>query len=176
MRAIHRVVMMFAVLFTLYMGVTGTIIQAIDLTAILKHAPATDPNILSIREGISGPNNFQVIAPADYTAANLPSSLDLAAAIARVDRAARAIAPGKPLKYLELRMADGKPVGQVLAQGHVLRFDAASGAALASPPPAVQTDMPGGPRSPHDHPTISPSCRDWATRVPVESQMSKSSS
>jgi len=150
MRTIHRITMMFAVLFTLYMGVTGTIIQAIDLGAILKHAPATDPNILSIREGISGPNNFQVIAPADYTAATLPPGFNVADGFATVIKAARNAVSGAVLDYIELRVADRKPVGQVLANGQVLRFDAATGAALPPPAPAVATDMPGGPRSPHD--------------------------
>jgi len=150
MRTFHRITMMFAVLFTLYLGITGAIIQSIDLGAILKHAPATDPNVLSIREGISGPNNFQVIAPADYTAPALPASFDLGRGLAQTLKSARSALGPAVLDYIELRMAAGQPIGQVLANGKTLRFDATTGAALPSPPPAVPTDLPGGPRSRHD--------------------------
>ena len=51
MRTIHRITMMFAVLFALYLGATGSLIQAVDLKTLLSHAPATDLNQQSIREG-----------------------------------------------------------------------------------------------------------------------------
>lgn len=150
MRTIHRVTMLFVALFVLYVGATGSLLQAIDLHALITHAPATDPNMLSIREGITGPPGFPVIAAADYGAPALPASLNLDASLATVLKAARSSLGGAPLDYLELRMANGAPVGQVQSQNRLLRFDAATGAALPAPQPQRGRGGPGGPRSPHD--------------------------
>jgi len=62
--------------FTLYIGVTGLIIQSIDLRAIASHAAATDPEMMAIQESIDGSGNYEVIAPADYAAAALPANFD----------------------------------------------------------------------------------------------------
>jgi uncharacterized iron-regulated membrane protein len=147
MRTFHRIAMTFVVPFALYMGITGSLMQSIDLRAILGHAPASDPNMQSIREGIYGPPNFQVIAPVDYGADPLPVAFSLADGLATVIRAARSEVGDAPFDYVELRMANGKPLGQVLTRARVLRFDATSGAALGAPPTqaaSIQT------RSQHD--------------------------
>ena len=56
-RPIHRILGTIILLFTLYFAVTGTVIQFVDLRAILRHAPATDPEMVDIREGLNGPRN-----------------------------------------------------------------------------------------------------------------------
>jgi uncharacterized iron-regulated membrane protein len=133
----------FAAIFMLYMGITGSAIQTIDLRTLLSRAPATDPNIQSIHEGVSGPANFQVIADADYAAPPLPPSLDLSAALNRVLTSLRTVAPAAPLAFLEFRMEHGVPIGQVKSEGRLLRFDAVSGTAL-SESELIATPTPTG--------------------------------
>ena len=65
MRKVHRFLAVFAMFFGLYVGTTGTLIQLIDLKTLLSHAPASDPNLQSIREGYDGPPNFQVLGEGD---------------------------------------------------------------------------------------------------------------
>jgi len=129
-------------IFALYFAVTGTLVQVIDLKAILSHAPATDPNMMAIRESIDGTSNFSVIAPTDYAAPALPSDLNLEAALGLVLRSARRDIGNTPLSFLELRDAGGRPVGQVMAGKRLLRFDALTGAAL---PVASAARGAGGP-------------------------------
>jgi uncharacterized iron-regulated membrane protein len=133
MRTIHRVMAVFAVVFALYIGATGVVIQTIDLKTLLSHAPATDPNMQAIRDGHDGPPNFRVLVDADYTAAALPPGFDAQAAVTTVLKAARAVTGDQAIRFVELRVADGAPVGQVVSDGQLYRFDAASGAQLGPP-------------------------------------------
>ncbi len=130
LRAVHRIVTATVVFFTLYLGCTGTLIQLIDLRTIFEHKPATDANTRAMREGFDGPDGFQVISTADYTAAPLSKSANPFNMLATVLKSARAAVGSSPLQYLELRVVDGKPVGQIDSGGTVLRFDAVTGAFL----------------------------------------------
>jgi len=132
-RSWHRILGSIIALCLLYFGVTGTIVQGVDLRALLSRAPATDPDIKAIRESIDGTANFSVIEAPDYDAAILPPTLDRQAAMATTLNAARMVAPSGPLKFVELRMIDGKPVGQVMTGDTLLRFDATTGARLTVP-------------------------------------------
>ena len=134
MRSVHRSIMLFAAVFLLYIGATGTIVQMIDLRNIYSNAPASDPDMLAIQDGLNGPANFQVLSPADYTAATLPSSLDATVSIATVTRAARTAVGDLPFDYVELRMAGNEPVGQVLSSGRLLTIGTTSGVILRSAP------------------------------------------
>jgi hypothetical protein len=143
-RPIHRIVGTILLAFTLYFGVTGSILQVIDLRTIASHAAATDPDMMAITESIDGAPNFIVIQPADYAAPALPEGYDFKAALAKVLKSARSsIGIDTPLKYVELRVMDGKPVGLVQVGSHagasggndLIRFDPATGALLTSPPP-----------------------------------------
>jgi hypothetical protein len=127
MRSIHRIITLFVVIFTLYLGVTGTLIQLVDLRSLLTHAPADDVNMEALREGGYGPGAFQVITNPDYTAAVLPSDLNLETSLIKVLSSARSVDSSAPLGYVEMRMIDGKPVGQVKADRQLLRFDAITG-------------------------------------------------
>lgn len=128
--------------FALYFAVTGTLVQLIDLKAILSHAPATDPNMMAIRESLDGASNFAVIGPHDYAAPALPGDLNLGAALGVVLRSARHDIGNAPLSFLELREVAGRPVGQVLVGQRLFRFDAVTGAA---PPVASAARGAGGP-------------------------------
>lgn len=133
-RPIHRIIGTVIMLFTLYIGVTGTIIQTIDLKAIASHAAATDPEMQAIRESIDGTGNFSVIAPTDYAAPALPADYDFNAAVANVIKSARAsIGADAAVKYVELRMANGKPVGYVQSD-KMVTVDPATGSILPNPP------------------------------------------
>ncbi len=59
MRTVHRILTLFVVIVTLYLGVTGTLIQLIDLRTILSNAPADDPNTEAMRESTYGPALFR---------------------------------------------------------------------------------------------------------------------
>lgn len=130
MRTVHRVITLFVVIVTFYLGVTGTLIQLVDLRTILSHAPADNPNMEAIRESTNGPGAFQVIANPDYTAASLPADLNLESALNTTLGAARTVYGDAKLGYVEMRMIDGKPVTQVKADRQLLRFDALTGAAI----------------------------------------------
>ncbi len=167
MRSVHRIITIFVVIFTLYLGVTGTLIQLVDLRTLFTHAPAEDPNMASIREGINGPGSFQVIANADYTGAVLPADLNLETTLDKVLESARAAQGDVPLAYLELRMADGKPVGQVKANNQVLRFDAITGDSLGPVVVPHEPQMPDSQRNTVKHLHRMTAIGDWTLWINV---------
>jgi hypothetical protein len=118
-RPIHRIVATIIMAFTLYIGTTGLMIQSVDLRAIASHAAATDPEMMAIRESLDGTGNFAVIQPTDYAAAALPDGFDFNAAMSTLLKSVRSsTGDSAPLKYLELRVIDGKPIGLVQAGGN----------------------------------------------------------
>lgn len=131
MRTVHRLITLFVVIVTLYLGVTGTLIQLVDLRTILSNAPADDPNTEAMRESTYGPGAFQVISNPDYTADALPADLNLEDALSKVLGSARNVYGEATLGYVEMRMAEGKPVAQIKADRQLLRFDATTGAQVA---------------------------------------------
>jgi hypothetical protein len=140
LRPVHRIVGTVVLLFTLYFSVTGLVIQTIDLHAIASRAAATDPEMMAIRESIDGSGNYAVIEPTDYAAAALPRGYDFNAALSNVLKSARLSAgANRPLKFLELRVIEGKPVGLAQTADRVLRFNPDTGAALPDPPPHPHT-------------------------------------
>ena len=135
MRAVHRILALFIAIFTLYLGVTGSLIQLTDLRTLLTNAPETDPNRKAIREGLDGTSDFQVIDTADYGAPPLPATLDYAAALRRTLSASRTVLQGAPLQFIELRMLDGQPAGLARSAGRLLRFDVRDGALVGEGTP-----------------------------------------
>jgi uncharacterized iron-regulated membrane protein len=137
-RPVHRIIGSIILLFTLYLSVTGSVMQIVDLRALLTHAPATDKEMIQIREGLNGPGNYVVIQPTDYEASPLPANFDLSSALATVLHAARtAKGEAVPFRFIDLRVADGKPIGIVRAGDQNLFVDAATGAVLPNPPRAA---------------------------------------
>ena len=133
MRTVHRLGAVIAVLFGLWVSITGMTVQVMDLGAIYGHAPASDPTMQAIHVGHDGPPNFQVIADEDYAALPLPAGFDFDLALAQILKARHAAIGDAPVSFAELRMAGRKPVGQLLSRGLVYRFDAATGAMLGAP-------------------------------------------
>lgn len=131
MRTVHRIITLFVVLVTIYLSVTGTLIQLVDLRTILAHAPADDPNMEAIRESTYGPGAFQVISNPDYTGDALPGDFNLESSMDLVLGTARNVYGNAALGYVEMRMVDGKPVTQIKADRQLLRFDAVTGEPIA---------------------------------------------
>ena len=144
MRSFHRYLAVIAVFLGLYVAGTGVFLQSIDLKTLITHAPESDPNLKAIREGGDGPPNFQVRVDADSDAEALPANFDFDAALATITRSARGAAGPAPLNFIELRMKDGQPVGQVASDGKLLRFDAVTGAVLVGPADAPKLKLPPG--------------------------------
>jgi uncharacterized iron-regulated membrane protein len=146
MRAVHRVVAVFAVFFAIYLATTGLLTQITDLSALLRNAPATDPTMQAIRVGRDGPPNFQVIRDPDYAAPALPADFDYVEAAGTVVSAAHSLLGDAPLNFVELRVADGRPVGLVASGAETHQFDAATGAEAGTPgkvslPPLEQPSL-----------------------------------
>lgn len=141
-RQFHRILSILVVAVTLYLGVTGSIIEMIDFKSIISHPSPFDANLMAMREDFTGPPNFRVLGTADRLAPALPSDTGLAPMLAATLQGAKATGHDTDLRYVELRMAGGKPVGQIRNGAQDLRFDAASAAALGTTPPVLDEDMP----------------------------------
>jgi hypothetical protein len=154
MRSLHRWTMTLAALLLLYVATTGILIQLTDMSALYAHAPANDPDMQSIREGIMGPPGFALITTADYSAKRLPAGNDLGAMLATVQTAARAAVPTEKFKWVELRMMGETPVGIVLVAGpdpRRLTFNALTGDAIGGAiPESPFAAFSRGPPSTHD--------------------------
>lgn len=151
MRTWHRWTMTVAALFFIYVATTGIIIQLVDMKTLYSHAPATDPNMQSIREGVTGPPGFALIKTSDYSELPLPLDADVQKMLQTVRVAARASEPTDALKWLELRMDGSVPVGIVSfagAQPRQLKINALTGAVIGPVPDAPLFER--GPPSSHD--------------------------
>jgi uncharacterized iron-regulated membrane protein len=131
MRTLHRLLAIIALGVLLWIGCSGSLIQSLDLYALLRHAPETDPTIMSMNEGRYGPRDFEVLSKGDFTAAPLPQDLDYGQSLTTVLQAFHQHSPEAAPRFVELRMVNGEPVGQVRAGKDVQAFDAKSGAAVA---------------------------------------------
>lgn len=127
MRSVHRTLAASVGLFVLYLAVTGTLIQLLDFRTLLSGAPATDPNLRAIRESLDGPPNYQVISDADYSAEALPPALHLEGELIAAIKAARVRDAGAPVRYVEARVLEHRPVTIVRLPGSLLVNDADTG-------------------------------------------------
>jgi uncharacterized iron-regulated membrane protein len=145
----HRAIAVIAALLAIWIIGFGVATQAIDLAAITTHAPATDRNMLMMRQHITGPQNYAVVSVPDYTASPLPASLDMPAALQRAAALGRAAAPGEPLRLVELRNVNGAVAGHVQMGERHMMFDLATGAPMADKllPPARPGEAVYAPRT-----------------------------
>jgi uncharacterized iron-regulated membrane protein len=132
MRTLHRILAIIALGVLLFIGGSGTLIQSLDLYALLTRAPEIDPTMMSINEGRYGPRDFEVLSKRDFTSAPLPQTLDYAKALATVLQAFHDASPEVAPRFVELRMVDDEPIGQVRVGKDVRAFDVQSGAPVAS--------------------------------------------
>lgn len=113
MRAVHRVLSAIACVFLLYVGVTGSWIQVIDLSTILSGKPESDQVMQSINEGRFGNGLYSAVTLGGWDGAALPATVDAPKAVETAMTAFRRAKPGVTPAFVEVRMVDGKPVGQV---------------------------------------------------------------
>jgi hypothetical protein len=166
-RKVHRIGGFLASLLMLWLAITGSMVQLLDFKAILSHAPATDPTELSMAEGMYGPGDFPVIQLSDFSAAALPRGFEINDGIRTVlqavhtqqgqgvsagteqgdSQAARPTSSGQPdpMAWVELRMEDGIPIGQVMMGTKLEAFDATTGERVTPVPPKL---IPQGRRLP----------------------------
>ncbi|HUO21750.1 MAG TPA: PepSY-associated TM helix domain-containing protein [Caulobacteraceae bacterium] len=113
MRTFHRILAIVTVLLMLYLGVTGTAMQLIDMVALATHQPDNAADIASINEGRYGNGSIHVITDGDLVAAPLPAGVDYNQAFAAVLQDLHKAAPGAQPRFVELRQVDGRTIGQV---------------------------------------------------------------
>lgn len=144
----HRFVAFFGIALLFYVMVTGVGIQLSDMRALVTHAPATDPDMLMMRQHITGTPGFAVVAPVDYTTAALPDGFDYAKALRDTALLGRATKPGAPVKFVEVRMLKGKAVGHVQVGQDDMAFDLVHGTRLpqVDVPHNSDSDVPGSAR------------------------------
>ena len=147
LRGWHRIVSIIVVAVTLYLGLTGTLIELIDWRTIVTAPAPTDANLRAMREDFTGPGNYLVEQAEDYTAAKLPTDGRLAGLLGTVVSGARHTVGSAPFRYVELRVVDGRPVGQIKTQDSELRFDATTGAAMGPVPMSPIDERKGPPES-----------------------------
>jgi len=141
-RIVHRIVAIIAALLMLWLSCTGSAIQSIDLGKVLSHADPTDPTMVSIAEGRYGPNGYAVIQLSDFHAAVLPDRLDLSRAMDTVLQASRTgDATAAATSWIELRVVDGTPIGQVMRGERLSAFNAETGAPVT---PVAPQPLPQG--------------------------------
>jgi uncharacterized iron-regulated membrane protein len=167
LRAVHRTITVVVVLFTLYLGCTGTLIQLVDLRSLFEHAPATDPNMQAMREGFDGPGIFKAISIPDYTAASISNNENPSAMLATVLQSTRARVGSAPLMFIELRTVNGTPVGQVNFGDKLLRFDALTGAFLGAFPIVQENESPDSQRNTVKHMHRMTGIGNWALWINV---------
>jgi hypothetical protein len=143
MRSFHRLLAVVVSLVMLYLGGTGTLIQILDLQAILGGAPETDAVIKSINEGKYGNFGYQVLTDRELTASSLPSGLNMPEALSAALARLRQDSPEAPAESVELRMAGDTAIGQVAIGNKAAAFDLATG----EPVEAVETRPTGIPPS-----------------------------
>lgn len=141
-RQLHRILSILVVAVTLYLGVTGSLIELIDFKTITTHPAPFDPNLMALREDFAGPPNFRVLGTADHLAATLPRDEALAPMLESTLRGAAAAHEDGDLRYVELRMTGGHASGQIRNGEQEWRFDAATGRALGATPPVLDEDAP----------------------------------
>jgi len=134
LRYFHRLATIAVGIVLLFLAVTGTLIQLIDLRSIYTQAPATDANVRAMRESFDGPPDYAVRRTDDYLSAPLPPASAFPAMFDIALRSARRNLGAQPLRFIELRMIGGVPVGQVGVGAGYVRFDARDGRLLRRAP------------------------------------------
>ena len=142
----------------LWLAGTGSTIQVLDLTATLTHLSPADPTVLSMAEGMYGPGNFAVIQVRDFDSTTFPEGFNFRHAVEAVLQAASSRATGpeqlggaggtqqsNQISWLELRMVNGAPVGQIMVGPQLAAFDTRTREPVQPVPPIA---IPQGGRLP----------------------------
>lgn len=122
----HRWISITVVLFTLYLSVTGTLIELVDLKGLLLRSSPYDENLQAMRGDVNGPGDYAMIGPAYYRSRSIAPDTDYQALFERTLKAARTAADTTPLRYLELRQDNDRVVGIAQLDDHPAVDDPAS--------------------------------------------------
>jgi uncharacterized iron-regulated membrane protein len=163
LKSIHRFVTILFAALLLFLGVTGSLIQGLDLYKLQTGAPASDLDIQAIRESFDGPADFQVRQTRDYLAPALPADFDYATNLRKALADVRRAVGGVPLVYAEFRMLGDRPVARFgEGRGH-LTIDLASGRLLdRTAKDRIDSAPDGAPRNFVKHLHRLTSFGDWA--------------
>lgn len=135
-RPLHRAIATLIMGLAGYFAVTGLMVQAVDIGSIVRHAPADSPGMMAIRESIDGTPNFAVIRTSDYSAPALPARFPFAAtSLHALALARRETSSNAPLRFVEWRVIDHRPIWQGQFGTRIVRVDPAAGTAEIVPPP-----------------------------------------
>lgn len=163
LKSFHRFATILFAALLLFLGVTGTLIQGLDIAKLITGAPASDLDIQAIRESFDGPSDFQVRQTRDYLAPALPAHFDYAASLKKALADVRRAVGNAPLVYAEFRMIGDRPVARFgEGRGH-LTIDLANGKMLDHTVKDRIDDAPhGAPRNVLKHLHRMTSFGDWA--------------
>lgn len=163
LKSIHRFVTVFFVALLLFLGITGTLIQGLDIFKLQTGAPASDLDVQAIRESFDGPADFQVRQTRDYLAQPLPANFDYAANLRKGLADVRRAVGDVPLVYAEFRMIGDRPVARFgEGRGHVT-MDLADGRMLdRTTADRIDQAPEGAPRNFIKHLHRMTSFGDWA--------------
>jgi len=142
LRTIHRITGVIMLTVLIYLSITGLMMQSVDLWQIVfAHREPADPDILGMLQRQGG--EFTILSRADNSAQPLPAALDMQAAFDTLLKAARATLGDAPLRYVELRMAGGRLIGNVETRQVDASFDAVTGAPIGqAAAPTVPSVLP----------------------------------
>lgn len=148
MKPFHRILAIVASLLILFIAATGTLMESLDLGALLRGAPETDLTMQSINEGKFGNAPYVVVTPRDFAGPVLPAGLDVPRAFAAARAGLAAQMPGRDPEFVELRVVDGRVIGQGRYGDVIKAVDVASGTPAApvdvkpaNPPPSLRQTM-----------------------------------
>lgn len=163
LKSIHRFATVLFALLLLFLGVTGSLIQGLDIAKLVSGAPASDLDVQAIRESFDGPSDFQVRQTRDYLAPALPAHFDYAANLKKALADVRRTVGDAPLVYAEFRMIGDRPVARFgERRGHVT-MDLATGQPIDRTVRDKIDDAPeGAPRNVIKHLHRMTSFGDWA--------------
>jgi uncharacterized iron-regulated membrane protein len=148
MKPFHRILAIVASLLILFVAMTGTLMEFLDISALLGGGVESGLTMQSINEGKFGNGPYNAVVAQDFSAPSLPDGLDVPAAFARVRAGLDAQMPGAGPDYVELRVVDGRVIGQGQFGKTFKAVDAQTGDPVApletkpfNPPPSLRQTM-----------------------------------
>lgn len=148
MKPFHRILAIFASVLILFVAATGTMMEVLDLNALLRGAHEADRTMQSINEGKFGNGPYMAITERDFSGDALPAGLNIADAFKAL-QAGLARQHAKPdADFLELRVVDGRVIGQAKYGKALKAVDIATGNPVPQvdvrpfgPPPSLRQTM-----------------------------------
>ncbi|NOW48365.1 putative iron-regulated membrane protein [Novosphingobium sp. SG751A] len=148
MKPIHRILAIIVAPLMLFIAATGSLMEILDLGAVAGGAPETDATMQSINEGKFGNGPYNAVIARDFGGDALPAGLDIPHAFATVQAGLARQMPGRDPVAIDLRVDNGRVIGQGQYGKEWRAVDALSGADAApidmkpfNPPPSLRQMM-----------------------------------